>query len=59
VLAKHFVTASSGNGVRGTFDVTVPFRLTQTGAGTLSVYENSAANGKRINQVDIPLQLER
>ena len=59
VLAKHFVTATSGNGVRGTFDVTVPFRVTQAGAGTLSVYENSAANGKRINQVDIPLQLER
>jgi Immunoglobulin-like domain of bacterial spore germination/Sporulation and spore germination len=59
VLAKHFVTATSGNGVRGTFDVTVPFRLTQAGTGTLSVYENSAANGKRINQVDIPVQLER
>jgi hypothetical protein len=59
VLAKHFVTASSGNGVRGTYDVRVPFTLTQAGAGTLSVYENSAANGKRINQVDIPVELER
>jgi hypothetical protein len=58
VIAKHFVTATSGNGVRGTFDVRIPFRLSSPGQGTLSVYENSAANGKRINQVDVPVQLE-
>jgi Immunoglobulin-like domain of bacterial spore germination/Sporulation and spore germination len=58
ILAKHFVTASSGNGVRGTFDVTIPFTVSSPGSGTLTVYENSAANGKRINQVEIPLQLE-
>jgi Immunoglobulin-like domain of bacterial spore germination/Sporulation and spore germination len=58
VVAKHFVTATSGSGVRGTFDVRVAFTVSQAGAGTLTVYENSAANGKRINQVEIPLQLE-
>ena len=58
ILAKHFVTASSGNGVRGTFDVKVPFTVTAAGPGTLTVYENSAANGKRVNQVVLPVQLE-
>jgi hypothetical protein len=58
VLAKHFVTATSGNGVRGTFDVTIPFEVAHPGPGTLTVYENDAATGKRINEVEIPLQLE-
>jgi immunoglobulin-like protein involved in spore germination/sporulation and spore germination protein len=58
VLAKHFVTATSGNGIRGTFDVTIPFTVSGSRQGTLSVYETSAATGKRVNQVDIPLTLE-
>jgi hypothetical protein len=58
ILAKHFVTATSGNGLRGTFDVTIPFTVTQTQNGTLTVYEDSAATGKRINEVSIPLTLE-
>ena len=60
VLAKHFVTATSGNGVRGTFDVTIPFTVTVTGTqeGTLTVYEVSAKDGSRINRVDIPLTLQ-
>jgi hypothetical protein len=58
VLAKHFVTATSGNGIRGTFDVTIPFTVPSTQRGTLTVYENSAATGKRINEVDVPLTLE-
>ena len=58
VLAKHFVTATSGNGVRGTFDVSIPFTVPRTQNGTLTVYENSAATGERINEVSIPLTLE-
>jgi hypothetical protein len=57
ILAKHFVTATSGNGVRGTFDVKVPFTVTRTQNGTLTVYEDSAATGKRINEYAIPLTL--
>jgi hypothetical protein len=57
ILAKHFVTATSGNGVRGTYDVSIPFTVAKAGVGTLTVYENSAANGKRINQISIPLTL--
>src|SRR4029077_3775870 len=31
ILSKHFVTAPSGNGVRGTYDVTIPFTVSTTG----------------------------
>ncbi len=58
VLAKHFVTATSGSGVRGTFDVTIPFAVPSTQDGTLTVFEVSAKDGSRINRVDIPLTLE-
>jgi len=57
VLAKHFVTATSGNGMRGTFAFAAPFKVASSGPGTLTVYEVSAANGKRIHSAEIPLQL--
>jgi hypothetical protein len=59
VLKKHFVTATSGSGTRGTFEITVPFGVDRDEAGTLVVFENSAANGSRIHQVEIPLRLTR
>lgn len=58
ILARHFVTATSGSGVRGTFDVSIPFTVASETAGDLVVYENSAANGQRIHQSEIPLTLE-
>ncbi len=58
LLAHNFVTATSGNGVRGTFRFTQPYSLAHGGAGKLIVYERSAENGRRINQASIPLQLE-
>jgi hypothetical protein len=54
LLAKHFVTATSGSGTRGTYDVTIPF-APPGGTGKLVVYELSAADGSRIHQVEIPL----
>jgi hypothetical protein len=57
VLTKHFVTATSGNGVRGTYGVSIPFRVSSPTRVTLTVYEVSAENGARENQVDIPLTL--
>jgi germination protein M len=56
VLSKHFVTATSGSGTRGTFDFTVPFEAPK-GLGKLVVFELSAADGSRIHQVEIPLSL--
>ena len=56
VLSHHFVTATSGSGTRGTFDFTVPFEA-PNGLGKLVVFEESAADGSRIHQVEIPLML--
>jgi hypothetical protein len=55
-LARHFVTATSGSGTRGTYDVTIRF-ASPAGPGKLVVYELSAADGSRIHQVEIPLTL--
>lgn len=57
VIAEHFVTATSGSGLRGTFDVTIPFTVATAGRGTLTVFEVSAKDGSRVNQVDLPLTL--
>jgi hypothetical protein len=52
VVDKNFVTATSGTGTRGTFDFT-------TGdfseLAKLVVFENSAEDGSRIHEVEIPL----
>ena len=56
-LAHHFVTATSGNGVRGTYDVSIPFTVSTPTRVVLSVYEVSAENGRRVHNVDIPLTL--
>ena len=58
VVAQHFVTATSGNGQRGTFDFTAPFRIDRSGPGRLVVFEIDAANGRRTHIVEIPLTLE-
>lgn len=58
IVDDHFVTATSGSGTRGTFDVTtgaytVPFE----GVGSLIVFERSAQDGSRIHLVEIPLRM--
>ena len=58
ILSKHFETATSGSGTRGTFDFTVPFRVDHEQAGTLTVFELSAENGSRVHVRYVPLQLE-
>jgi len=57
VIAKHFVTATSGSGTRGTFDFTVEYPAGHRGPGKLVVYESSAKDGSRIHAVEIPLRL--
>jgi len=57
VVAHDFVTATSGNGMRGTFELSAPLANASAGPGKLVVYEISAANGKRIHVAEIPLQL--
>jgi germination protein M len=57
VVAHKTVTATSGSGTRGTFDVSIPFEVTRAG-GSLVVYESSAEDGSRIHIVEIPLKLQ-
>jgi hypothetical protein len=57
VLAKDFVTATSGSGTRGTFRFTVPYEVASRQAGRLVVFEISAADGSRTNESSIPLTL--
>lgn len=58
-LVKKQVTATSGTGTRGTFDVTIPFTVAKTQMGSLVVYEPSAKDGSPINVVTIALKLEK
>jgi hypothetical protein len=57
IVASDFVTATSGSGTRGTFDVSIPFEVQRPG-GALIVYERSAKDGSQINVVEIPLELQ-
>ena len=57
VLGERFVTATSGSGTRGTFDAEVEFKATSDGPGELVVFELSAEDGSRTNEVRIPLRL--
>jgi hypothetical protein len=59
IVGKNFVTATSGTGTRGTFVFTVPFEIAKNGLGKLVVFELSAKDGSRINEVAIPLAMEK
>jgi hypothetical protein len=59
VLAKKFVTATSGSGTRGTFDFTVPFMVDAPQDGALRVFELSAEDGSVVHERVIPLRLSR
>jgi germination protein M len=58
VLAKDFVTATSGSGTRGTFAFKVGYEVDEPTDGKLVVFELSAEDGSRIHQQEIPLRLE-
>jgi hypothetical protein len=56
-LVHKTVMATSGSGQRGTFAETLTF-AGEPGDGRLVVWEDSAANGRPIHQVEIPLHLK-
>lgn len=58
VLAEEVVTATSGSGMRGTFDVTVPYTVNGTSQGSIVVYAASPKDGSRMGEVTIPVQLQ-
>jgi hypothetical protein len=57
VIASDFVTATSGSGERGTFRFEQPFVVDEEQDGALRVFELSAEDGSRSNEVEIPLRL--
>jgi germination protein M len=57
-LYKDFVTATSGNGTRGTFEQRLDFVADRGRPGTLVVYENSAEDGSVVNEVEIPVTIQ-
>ncbi len=59
VIVEKQVTATSGTGQRGTFQVDIPFAVDQTGDGTLKVFEQSAKDGSPVNVVEIPIRLDK
>ncbi|MGH2531541.1 MAG: Gmad2 immunoglobulin-like domain-containing protein [Thermomicrobiales bacterium] len=58
IVANEVVTATSGSGTRGTFDVEIAFGSHATGDGTVTAYEISARDGGRVNVVEIPVVIE-
>jgi Immunoglobulin-like domain of bacterial spore germination/Sporulation and spore germination len=57
-LYSHFVTATSGNGTRGTFEETFDFFVDRERAGKLVVYERSAEDNSVVNEVEIPVTIQ-
>ena len=57
-VAERFVTATSGSGQRGTFDATIAVPRSVKGSIVLVAFESSAANGRPIKLVRIPLRLQ-
>ncbi len=57
LLQEQHATATSGTGTRGTFDVSVPFSVSQQQSGKIVVFELSAKDGSKINVVEIPVTL--
>src|SRR5665811_1974730 len=56
-LNEVYVTATSGTGTRGTYDVTVPFTAAPGSDITLMSFEYSAKDGSMINISEIPLHV--
>jgi germination protein M len=57
-VAERFVTATSGSGQRGTFDATIAVPGRVSGRITLLAFERSAADGREMNGVRIPLRIQ-
>lgn len=53
VLTTEVVTATSGSGTRGTFDVEIAFDAGDSEEGMVVAYELSARDGSRVNEVEI------
>jgi len=57
VLTETHAQATSGSGTRGTFDISIPYKVTKQQAGKVVVFEISPKDGSKTNQVEIPVTL--
>ncbi|MDW8803786.1 Gmad2 immunoglobulin-like domain-containing protein [Streptomyces scabiei] len=57
--ADVYVTATSGTGTRGTFDVTIPYKAARSGVGTLTAYWESPEDGRAVIEDTVPLTVRR
>ncbi|KOU57480.1 spore gernimation protein [Streptomyces sp. MMG1533] len=58
-VADPYVTATSGTGTRGTFDVAIPYQATRSGAGLLTAYWDSPEDGRAVIEDTLPLTVKR
>lgn len=59
IVADEVVIATSGTGTRGTFDVTVPFKVSQSGLGAIITFVYSAKDGAPENVIETPVRIEK
>ena len=57
VIAQTPAMASCGTGCRGTFDITLPYAVSEAGWGTLRVWDGSAKDGSPENVREYPVWL--
>jgi ATP-binding cassette subfamily B protein len=55
IIYEDFATATSGSGTRGTFNVSIDVDIQNEGFGSIIMYEESAEDGSRINEIEIPV----
>lgn len=56
MIASGFDTATSGTGTRGTFEAEIDLDG-HIGDTTVVLFESSAKDGSRINEVEIPIDV--
>ncbi|MCP9985443.1 GerMN domain-containing protein [Streptomyces sudanensis] len=56
---KTHAMATSGNGTRGTYDLTVAFRATREGPGLLTAFWDSPEDGRLVASSTVPVTLRR
>jgi hypothetical protein len=56
-IARTFTTATCGTGCRGEYSIAVPYEVAEEQAGTIEVFESSAADGSPIHVQSIPVTL--
>lgn len=57
VISEGFTTATNGGPEWGSFEISVNYDIDEHTEGTLLIFEESAEDGSRLHEIQIPLQL--